>query len=495
MNCRNAYPKVLARNVAGLLVILAVTFTTTRALALYQTGKRWPTSDIKVCWETGLDTRTGGGNPTQMASVPNFATYASWYRSAIEDSWGSVLRFTGWTECSSRTDTELSGWVAVHWGPQNATTVGWLSDSWTRMELKLPPDVSETTRLEFQGTVRHEMGHALGFQHELDRPDAPRSPVGGPPDCNYGANIPGTYLTPNDPSSIMNTSYCRAAKDGVLSNYDFMGVQKLYVGWKDLGGALSSGPTVSSWGRNRLDVFAQGQNNALWHRSWDGNSFRGWEDLGGKLTSAPACVSWGPNRIDCFARGNNNSLWHMMWDGSWKGWEDLGGVLLSAPSVASWGPNRLDVFAEGQNKALWHIHWDGNRFVGWEDLGGVLTSAPACVSWGGPNRIDCFARGGNNALWHVMWDGSWKGWEDLGGVLSSAPTVASWGLNRLDVFAEGQNNSLWHIPWNGSGWGSWWDLGGELTSSPGCVSWGPNRIDCFVRGQGNALLHIPYGKP
>jgi hypothetical protein len=309
-----------------LFVFLALELMTTRALALYKTGQKWPTSDIKVCWETGLDTRTRGGNLIPASSVPDFATYSAWYRSAVEDSWGTVLRFSGWTDCSSRTDTELAGWVAIHWGSTPVTTIGYLSYSWTRMQLIVPPNIFEATRIEFQGTVRQKMGHALGFAHELDRPDAPRVPGGGTADCNYGANIPGTYLTPNDPSSIMNRCYCAAASAGGLSNYDFMGVQKLYGGWKTLGGVLSSGPTVASWGRNRLDIFAQGQDNSLWHIPWDGNSFRAWEDVGGVLTSAPACVSWGPERIDCFARGSNNSLWHILWDGTgkWKGWEDLG---------------------------------------------------------------------------------------------------------------------------------------------------------------------------
>ena len=36
-----------------------------------------------------------------------------------------------------------------------------------------------------------------------------------------------------------------------------------------------------------------------------------WESLGGTITSAPAAVSWGPNRIDVFARGQNQNLIHM----------------------------------------------------------------------------------------------------------------------------------------------------------------------------------------
>ena len=40
----------------------------------------------------------------------------------------------------------------------------------------------------------------------------------------------------------------------------------------------------------------------------------GWEDLGGVLTSAPAAASWQPNRLDVFAKGQNNALWHIYWD-------------------------------------------------------------------------------------------------------------------------------------------------------------------------------------
>jgi hypothetical protein len=84
--------------------------------------------------------------------------------------------------------------------------------------------------------------------------------------------------------------------------------------WADLGGKITSAPTVASWASNRLDVFARGQNNHLWHKVWNGHSWDAWEDLGGVLASAPGCVSRSGNRIDCFAEGENQHLWHKEWE-------------------------------------------------------------------------------------------------------------------------------------------------------------------------------------
>lgn len=126
-----------------------------------------------------------------------------------------------------------------------------------------------------------------------------------------------------------------------------------------------------------------------------------WQSLGGILTTAPAVSSWQANRLDVFAGGTDNSLYHIWWDGSrWSSWESLGGVLTSGPAAVSWGANRIDVFARGTDNALWHLWWDGNRWNGWENLGGNLTSGPAAVSWG-PNRIDVFARGPKRDLIHM----------------------------------------------------------------------------------------------
>src|SRR5258708_3691719 len=65
-----------------------------------------------------------------------------------------------------------------------------------------------------------------------------------------------------------------------------------------------------------------------------------WESLGGKLRETPSCVSWGENRIDCFARGADQAMWHRWWNGTqFGGWESLGGVLLNVPNSVSSGAN------------------------------------------------------------------------------------------------------------------------------------------------------------
>lgn len=267
--------------------------------------------------------------------------------------------------------------------------------------------------------------------------------------------------------------------------------QSRWSQWEDLGGVLTSGPAVASWTPNRLDAFAAGANNNLYHKYWDGSRWSNWENLGGTLTSSPAAVSWGNNRIDVFVRGTTNTMYHKYWDGSrWSDWEDLGGILSSSPAASSWGDNRIDTFVRGTDNALYHKYWNGSSWSEWENLGGNLTSSPAAVSWGN-NRIDVFARGQGDNLYHKWWDGSrWSDWENLGGNLTSDPAVSSRASNRLEVFARGRNNVLMTKIWDGSRWSDWENLGGTLTSHPAAVSWGPNRTDVFARGTNNAMWHI-----
>lgn len=193
--------------------------------------------------------------------------------------------------------------------------------------------------------------------------------------------------------------------------------------WSDKGDPLSVAPAAASWGPDRLDVFAKGENDRLWHKLWNGERYDNWVDLGGSLTSAPAAVSWGPDRIDVFARGHDFRLKHKLWNGErWDDWVDLDvRRLTSAPAATSWGPHRLDVFALGENGHVLHKRWNGEDWDDWFDLGGSPTSAPAAISWGlrvfpfgMPGRIDVFVRGHDFHTNHKVWNGEhWDDWFDI----------------------------------------------------------------------------------
>jgi hypothetical protein len=130
-------------------------------------------------------------------------------------------------------------------------------------------------------------------------------------------------------------------------------------------------------------------------------------------------------RLEAFAVGTDNGLWHI-WEttpnGGWSGWASLGGVITSEPTVGRNADGRLEVFARGTDNALWHI-WQtapsAGPWSGWASLGGVITSSPT-VSNDANGSLQAFARGTDDALWHIWQtapNNGWAAWASLGGKL------------------------------------------------------------------------------
>lgn len=257
--------------------------------------------------------------------------------------------------------------------------------------------------------------------------------------------------------------------------------------WVDRGGDfLGTTPTLTTWGPNRIDIFARGQDNQLWHRYVKDGNWDDWQPRGGLLASDPSCTAFGRGRFDCFYRGEDSHIWWNFykapfWDKTWK---DLGGNITSAPSAMKWwGSEDIDVFGRGPEGHMWHLSMRSGEWLEWEDLGGELISAPSCISWG-EERMDCFYRGKDNHLWWKMArfpGGKWTDWSDLGGDLASDPNAV---LNNepggISVFVKGMNNHLQVIEFHEGNWGTWEDLGGNLVGAPGCVSREADMMECFA---------------
>ena len=82
---------------------------------------------------------------------------------------------------------------------------------------------------------------------------------------------------------------------------------------------------MSAQNVNSLDVFVQGTDHTLWHKSLQGSAWSAWGSLGGKLTSSPAATSPASGVIDVFVRGTDNGLWQKTYNGAWSGWVSVGG--------------------------------------------------------------------------------------------------------------------------------------------------------------------------
>ena len=55
------------------------------------------------------------------------------------------------------------------------------------------------------------------------------------------------------------------------------------------------------------------------------------------------------------ANGSDNQLYHRWYDGGWSGWQlTVTGVVTSAPAAVSWAPGRVDEFVRGADHGVWH---------------------------------------------------------------------------------------------------------------------------------------------
>jgi hypothetical protein len=230
----------------------------------------------------------------------------------------------------------------------------------------------------------------------------------------------------------------------------------------DMGGDLSSPPSVVAVGSKTLDVFYRGRGGELWLIK---RTSSGWQKgkqiaLMGDLGSGPQAVAQPNGVLDVFWKGSHDDhLWHGQYSPGrgWSGPQRLGGDLVGAPAPVENRYGAVQVFWEGKGKSrsLWHVDrrlgsdWSRPASVGMGPLGGAphataLPSGAIEVVWRGSTRPhhvwSAFLASGNRA----------QGPRDLGGSVSGAPWPAA-AQSTARVFFRGTDNKLWQLTYRSSG--------------------------------------------
>jgi hypothetical protein len=269
----------------------------------------------------------------------------------------------------------------------------------------------------------------------------------------------------------------------------------------DMGGSLSSVPSVVRVGASTTDVFYRGRRGDLWLARHTSGGWQRAQDISlmGELGSGPQAVAQPNGVVDVFWKGSHDDhLWHGQYDPGrgWSGPQRLGGDLASAPAPVENRFGGIQVFWEGTGRAraLWHVSrhlgsgWSKPASLGMGPMGGapratVLPSGAVDVVWRGSTRPhhvwSAFLQPGHRA----------RGPRDLRGSVSGVPWAAA-AQGTARVFFRGTDGRMWQLTYRTGGrWHPPARLAlGKLAGSPfTAAGTGTGPFEVFWTGSGGAL--------
>ena len=325
------------------------------ATAVAVTGYYAPTQALYYTNDLSFGVKTWGRtipvcfNSSTVAQT-DFAARKTTMMNAVARSWTQAtgLRFTGWGECPQVGTPKM-----VNIG-LNTFNKGCDAAATTPLEGRIDMNICPPAWND--ETIIHEFGHALGFEHEMHRPDFNYE------GCIYN-KIPGGDVldTIPDYSSIMVSTYCHRIPE--LSSWDISGAQNLW-------GRPNYFADVNGDGRadaivvNPNGIFvritdASGKMPASSQALWTPSPFWGWRGTyfadvdGDKRADAIAVDSRGV----AVMRSTGTKFENMkFWDGPY--WGEQGTYFADVS-----GDGRADAIVVNNDQRVFVAVSDGQKFV------------------------------------------------------------------------------------------------------------------------------------
>jgi hypothetical protein len=266
------------------------------------------------------------------------------------------------------------------------------------------------------------------------------------------------------------------------------------------GGTTQAAPGAAQPDRS-ASVFYEGADHRLWAESRTPRGQWSRADLGGDLSSQPTVVRVGRSDLAVLYRSSTGVLTVVRRTrGRWQRPQSLTimGVIGGAPRAVAQTNGVIDVFWSGhRDKHLWHGEFNpGQGWTGPQPLYGSLASSPYPVE-SGTGVVEVFWQGADSSLWRVVRGvgAPWTRPQDLGmGPMGGPPHAVVLGNGETDVFWRGKvPHSVWsavitpaqHVlgPRN---------LGGQLIGEPWPVlAAGIEAV--FYRSPAGQLWELPRG--
>ena len=229
-----------------------------------------------------------------------------------------------------------------------------------------------------------------------------------------------------------------------------------------------------------------------------GTSWGGWAGLGapppGLAPSSSLAATYRPDgswrTLDVFAKGNDQAIYtRTRRDGNWGGWQYVGGNCNgSGPGVApGWSNGRIDLFCLTYDGGLWQKVLENGVWSNWwfplgsPSVGAVPGDAPT-AAWRSPSELVVLVHGTDQAAWQISWKANmgWSGFTSRGGDFLNTPSITTRNSNNLFIFGVGRTDRrLWGTVHTGTGaWPGWslFDKGVRYSSNVAAVHGTPDNF-------------------